>query len=224
MVAETKYYDMLGVQPDATPEEIKTAYRRLAKKYHPDKTNGDKDKEALFVQIKQAYETLSDNAARAKYDESGRGGHTPIQLEAKSIVATLFVDAIKNHIQNKQAYARFNVESMLLSINDMTALVRKNDTELNANVLVLEKEREKIMESHDIFQYDGKGEDVFHAVIADMFRQCEHQIAQAKHRIDVNDEVMKMLKHYKDKPEEVMSEIEFKPPPLGSDGIPERGW
>lgn len=224
MVAETKYYDMLGVEPDATPEEIKTAYRRLAKKYHPDKTNGDKDKESLFVQIKKAYETLIDDVARAKYDESGRGGHTPVQMEAKGIIATLFVDAIKNHIQNKQSYAKFNVDNLLLSIKDMERLVKKNGTDLMANIAVLEAERKKILDSNDIFQYDGKGEDVFHAVIADMFRQCESQINQNKHRIDVNDEVMRMLKHYKDKPEEVMNEIEFRPPPLGTDGIPERGW
>lgn len=65
------YYKDLGVGKTATPAEIKKAYRTLAKKYHPDKTNGDKSGEEKFKVISEAYEALSDPVKRKKYDQFG---------------------------------------------------------------------------------------------------------------------------------------------------------
>ncbi len=65
------YYNVLGVGKTATPAEIKKAYRTLAKKYHPDKTKGDKTSEEKFKDINEANEVLSDPVKRKKYDEFG---------------------------------------------------------------------------------------------------------------------------------------------------------
>jgi curved DNA-binding protein len=65
------YYKDLGVGKTATPGEIKRAYRTLANKYHPDKTNGDKSAEDKFKVISEANEVLSDPAKRKKYDQFG---------------------------------------------------------------------------------------------------------------------------------------------------------
>jgi len=67
-------YEALGVKPDASPEEIKKAYRKLAKKYHPDSTGGDKAKEDRFKEVSTAYDILGDPDKRARYDAMKRQG------------------------------------------------------------------------------------------------------------------------------------------------------
>ena len=63
------YYEVLGVSKTATPEEIKKAYRSLAKKYHPDVSTEEKEvAEAKFKEISEAYEVLSDQEKRQLYD------------------------------------------------------------------------------------------------------------------------------------------------------------
>jgi len=66
------YYDILGVSRDASQEEIKKAYRRLARKYHPDLNPGDKGAEKKFKEISEAYAVLGDEKKRKEYDEFGR--------------------------------------------------------------------------------------------------------------------------------------------------------
>ena len=65
------YYSILGVQKNSTNDEIKSAYRKLANKYHPDKTKGDKKAEEKFKEINEAYQVLSDPEKRKKYDLLG---------------------------------------------------------------------------------------------------------------------------------------------------------
>ena len=65
------YYKVLGVERTATPEQIKTAYRRLARKYHPDVNPGDKSAEEKFKAISEANEVLSDPKKRKIYDQVG---------------------------------------------------------------------------------------------------------------------------------------------------------
>src|SRR6266516_7594319 len=65
------YYSSLGVAKTATDKEIKQAYRKLARKHHPDVNPGDKAAESRFKEINEAYEVLGDPAKRKKYDELG---------------------------------------------------------------------------------------------------------------------------------------------------------
>jgi len=72
------YYEILGVKKDASQDDIKRAYRRLARKYHPDVNPGDKEAERRFKEINEAYEVLGDPKKRAEYDQFGR---TPFGAE-----------------------------------------------------------------------------------------------------------------------------------------------
>ncbi|MFW9864948.1 MAG: DnaJ domain-containing protein [Candidatus Thorarchaeota archaeon] len=65
------YYSILGISKDATEEEIKAAYRRLAKKYHPDLNQDDLNAKDKFIELKEAYDTLIDTDKRKVYDEAG---------------------------------------------------------------------------------------------------------------------------------------------------------
>ena len=71
------YYEVLGVEKNATPEQIKKAYRKLAKKYHPDMNPGDDDAANKFKEVNEAYEVLSDEDKKAKYDQFGFDGLDP---------------------------------------------------------------------------------------------------------------------------------------------------
>src|SRR5215831_1647681 len=65
------YYQVLGVPRTASDKDIKSAYRRLARKYHPDLNPGDKSAEARFKELQSAYDVLSDPEKRKKYDQFG---------------------------------------------------------------------------------------------------------------------------------------------------------
>lgn len=79
MQTKTDYYDLLGVARDASPQDIKKAYRRMARQHHPDINPGDPEAETRFKEISEAYEVLSDADKRQKYD---RFGHAAFQRGA----------------------------------------------------------------------------------------------------------------------------------------------
>ena len=78
-MAENKrdYYEVLGVDKSASADEIKKAYRKSAMKYHPDRNPGDKTAEEKFKELGEAYEVLSDEQKRARYDQFGHAGVDP---------------------------------------------------------------------------------------------------------------------------------------------------
>ena len=73
-MSKKDYYKILGVEKNASQEEIKAAYRKLALKYHPDRNPGNKEAEEKFKEAAEAYKILSDSTTRKKYDHYGHAG------------------------------------------------------------------------------------------------------------------------------------------------------
>jgi molecular chaperone DnaJ len=76
-MAKRDYYTVLGVNRDASEEDVKKAYRKLAMKFHPDRNSDDKHAEDKFKEAKEAYEVLTDARKRAAYDQFGHAGVDP---------------------------------------------------------------------------------------------------------------------------------------------------
>src|SRR6218665_2546635 len=72
-MAKRDCYEVLGVGREATEDELKKAYRKLAMQYHPDRNHGDASAEAKFKEVSEAYEILKDGEKRAAYDRYGHG-------------------------------------------------------------------------------------------------------------------------------------------------------
>ncbi len=74
MTAQRDYYEVLGVARNASPEELKKAYKKLALKYHPDRNPDDEDAVTKFKEASEAFEVLNDADKRARYDRHGHAG------------------------------------------------------------------------------------------------------------------------------------------------------
>ena len=73
-MSKRDYYEVLGVQKDASEKEIKKAYRRVAMKHHPDRNPDDKSAEEKFKEASEAYHILSDEKRKTNYDQFGHAG------------------------------------------------------------------------------------------------------------------------------------------------------
>src|SRR5687768_1858189 len=78
-MAKRDYYEVLGVNRDASDDDLKKSYRRLAMKWHPDRNPDNPKAEEHFKEAKEAYEVLSDASKRAAYDQFGHAGVDPSQ-------------------------------------------------------------------------------------------------------------------------------------------------
>jgi len=140
-MSKRDYYEVLGVQKNASEAEIKKAYRRLAMKHHPDRNPDDEAAEANFKEAKEAYEVLADAQKRSAYDQFGHAGVDPSMGGGPGAAGAGFGDAFgdifgdifgggrRSQRQNRGSDLRYNME---LSLEDAV-----NGTEVQIRVPVM---------------------------------------------------------------------------------------
>jgi hypothetical protein len=150
----TDYYKLLGVLPSATTEEIKKAYRQLALKYHPDRNPGDKNSEAFFKRVTEAYSILSDPEERESYNwefkKSQQSSDNQNQQQKRAepkqeqqVTPQLILSSIqdirkrvigidKNRINQSALYTAL---SELLSANNINFLISSDDSKTNKEII-----------------------------------------------------------------------------------------
>ncbi len=109
------YYEVLEVSPDATPEEIKKSFRKLALKYHPDRNGNSDESKQKFMRLVEAYEVLSNEQSRKKYD--GRT-HTP---ESSTWIPSADFSKVYSYEELKRQY-RSSVQGGMWDISDKASM------------------------------------------------------------------------------------------------------
>lgn len=94
MAEKRDFYEVLGISKSASQDEIKKAYRTLAKKYHPD-LNKDADAPKKFEEVQEAYDVLSDEKKRAQYDQFGHAALIKMLVRVASMALTALMDLVK---------------------------------------------------------------------------------------------------------------------------------
>ena len=89
-MAKRDYYDVLGVDKGASADQIKSAYRKQAVKYHPDKNKGDKAAEDKFKEASEAYHVLSNSERKQNYDNFGHAAFEMVVVEEVDLVTLIF--------------------------------------------------------------------------------------------------------------------------------------
>ena len=143
------YYEILGIKKDASPDEIKKAYRKLALKFHPDKNPNNKEAEEKFKQISEAYQTLSDGGLKNKYDRFGEvpdNFMTPEEIFSQifskmdPVIGNFLTQTLSSFTNNlmdenktlTEVFSDLNTEDLIDKSSDvMRYLLKKNIQPLN---------------------------------------------------------------------------------------------
>jgi curved DNA-binding protein CbpA len=179
-------YQILNVQPTASQEEIKKAYRRLAMKHHPDRNHGNKEASTEMQDIQRAYDVLGDPERRKRYDETGatEDGPSP-EKTAKEELAKLFIS-----LANSQDADTFDFKKGASSgAKDIMRKIESQIQDLRRNLKNTEKARKRLKRKTE-------GEPFLLQVLDAHARQTREKIAYNEQNMEVVGIMLKMLDDY----------------------------
>lgn len=178
-----KHYETLGLGKDASPREIKHAYRKLAHKHHPDREGGDTE---LFQAVQRAYEVLSDPEKRARYDKYGDDGEndqTDYEASAHMTLQNLFSLAIE---QSSEARIKdFCISSLTGSLNGVKGMIRSAEASLA-----------KLKRMRGVMRVKEGIENQFEVVLTKKITSLESEIAGMKSGERITERCLELLQDY----------------------------
>lgn len=126
------YYKILGVDKEADPDTIKSAYRKKAMKYHPDRNKGDKKSEEMFKEVSAAYEVLSDEDKKARYD---RGDEYEVRFDPQDVYSQVFNMAFgfgnqKPRTGRRRTQQRFSQDIKLIFRTTLECIIKGQRVEV----------------------------------------------------------------------------------------------
>ncbi len=189
MKQHREYYDVLGVKPDATQDEIKKAFRAKAKECHPDHHPGDKEKEAAFKRLSTAYSVLGDPELRRRYDLTGESPEIDNMLgESYSLIILTF-----RQLKDAAGDDIFFIDP----IASMKDALSHGQSEAERHVRGLEKKNERNDKLIGKLSHKTGGRTSFlHSALAEENRKNELEIDKVKHQVEVIKKAQTILDEY----------------------------
>lgn len=181
-------YDVLGLKPDATPAQIKAAYRRRAQVTHPDKTNGD---EKAFKQVQLAYEVLSDPERRKRYDETGAtdSGEIPLRGMALERLDRMLIELLDRMDPDSNSITHHLTQFNLQQIAAQEAGIRQT----KKSVVKREKLLKRLVRK--------QGDPLMEGLLNNQLERLRASLKNEENGLLVLQEVAKILKEYEHAPE-----------------------
>jgi curved DNA-binding protein CbpA len=173
----SNYYEILGLDADASVAQIKAAYKKLAQKYHPDK-NKDAGTEHMFANIKRAYDVLSNPNKRRSYDAGDSNYEVDITRKAVEIIAQGISQFIKASIEDGGLSPKFSELSRLFSEHNIQS--KREVYQINSRLKKLDKMAGKVkIKNHDDL-YDNIYSDIRRGLIAERAKADENVLVYGK--------------------------------------------
>ena len=180
---EVCYYETLGVEKDATQHDIKQAYRKLVKKHHPDKNEGQRTE--IFETIQQAYEVLSDPKAREIYDVHGVSHANDRMGKLMGLMCSLIAELVKAGVQPDKLTlaASIAVEGKLTELSAEKGKVSKGLTKLT--------EMKNELKAKESLKFDLVGES-----LATLMRQNNKELMRLDLEIEIHTHLLDFIDRY----------------------------
>lgn len=176
----TSLYDTLGIDKDATIDDIKAAHRSAAKKHHPD-VNPDGDPK-VFLEIQRAYEVLSDKEAREFYDTTGQEDKNTVVYKGDLRASEAFLQALVETDKNPHEFA-------IRLVKAEKATFRKKVNSVHLFKIKFEKALKKLTKK-------GGGESVLHSKLSIEILNCDESIKENEYNMLICDRALEVLDDY----------------------------
>lgn len=180
------FYETLGVAKDATPEEIATAYRKLARKHHPD-AGGDKE---IFAEISQAYEVVGDPEKLARYDEHGSTD------DDTNMIRQTIVDLVQSVLVNGRDNCENPIKRMCEEIDAQRSRHRNSKID-HMRKLDKVKQRLERFNKSNASSKNVEAKELIAGILANAAEQLEAQIVEEQHGIELGDKILAFLNDIK---------------------------